>query len=289
MIIKYPKLFPDDPALKLEFETLDTSDTPNIEFHIDPRKDFVRENNKKYICLNLELPNSFALVDGRNDNILYYEKLYDKILTICPYTVKIRNKVLGKELYQYCYFPSPSSWNRENDKEFDIIYTGSGSEFIIPNGFEKYNYKVVNQHPCKYLTDMNVDFSSKLDLISKSKITIVHNILNLNKCDLNFDTHNYFEYRSEKLGFPIQTQHKSRVIEAARCKSLLLCKEDDFNLIEDLFVENEDFIYFNDENFNEKVDHILENYDDYQFMIENAFNKIETKYNIKNFYNDLIR
>lgn len=288
MKIIYPNLFQDDPALKLNFESLDTSDTPNIEFHIDPRKDFFREKNKKYYCLDFELPNGFIGDSGRNDSINFYEKNYDKIFTICPYTVKLRNNFLGKNLYQYVYFPSPNELNRENSKIYDVFYAGSGSDYILNDEILKYNYRAINQIPNKYITNIGVSFNEKMDMVSKSKITIVHNIINVEKFQFNFDTTHYFDIRKTKLPFKHITQHKSRVIEAARCKSLILCKEDDFNIIEDFFTPNVHFIYFNNENLGEKLTDILNNYNDYTHIIENAFKKINECYGINNFYKEFI-
>jgi len=287
MKILYPNLFPDDPALKLNFEVLETSDTPNIEFHIDPRN-FTREPNIKYYCLDFELPNGFIGDPGRNDAINLHEKSYDKIFTICPYTVKIRNKFLQKELYHYVFFPSPFEWNKSNEKIYDVFYAGSGSDYILNDEILKFKYKAINQIKNKYITDTNVSFDEKLNLISKSKITIVHNIINIEKFSLNFDTSQYFNIGQTKLPFKHLTQHKSRVIEASRCKSLILCKEDDFNIIEDFFTPNVHFIYFNNENLGEKLTEILNNYSNYTHIIENAFKKVNECYGINNFYKKYI-
>lgn len=286
MKVVYPNLFPDDPALKLNFESLDTSDSDNIILHIDPRNDFEREPNKKYYCLDFELPNGFLV--GKNDYINFYEKNYDKIFTICPYTVKKRNKALGKELYQYVYFPSNSNWNRINEKDIDVIYVGSGSEFILDDSILKFNYRVINKFGGQYNTDMDINFNDKLNLISRSKISIVHNLLNINSFNLSNNESDFFEIRNKVVGFNSLTQHKSRVFESARCRTLLLCKEDDFNIIEDFFEPNVDFLYYNKNNLGEKIQHILDNYNEYQYMIENAFLKVSNNYDINNFYKNYI-
>jgi hypothetical protein len=286
MKVVYPNIFPDDPTLKLNFESLDTSDSDNIILHIDPRNDFEREPNKKYYCLDLELPNGFLVI--KNDYINFYENKYDKIFTICPYTVKKRNKALGRELYQYVYFPSNSNWNRINEKDIDVIYVGSGAEWILNDSILKFNYRVINKFGGKYVTEDYVNFDEKHDLISRSKIAIVHNILNVDSWPNLTEYDDFFEVRSEVVGFKTITQQKSRIVEAARCRTLLLCKEDDFNIIEDFFTPNVDFIYFNNNNLGEKIEHILNNYDDYQYMIENAFLKVSNNYDIHNFYQNYI-
>ena len=105
------------------------------------------------------------------------------------------------------------------------------------------------------------DQLEKLNLISKSKITIVHNL-----------TGNY------------TPQLKSRPFEAALCKSLILCKKDDWNFIEEWFVEGEDFLYYNDSNdLKLLIDNILNNYDSYSNMIENSYNKAINNYTTRKF------
>jgi hypothetical protein len=286
MIVRNPIIFPEDPVLSLNFDSINTCDTDNIELHIDGR-DFIKEEGKIYYSLDFELPNGFLIPHVRELNINIYEKKYDKIFTICPHTVKIRNKVLGKELYQYTYYPSPYSWTTINEKIYDVIYVGGGSDYFLDDRIKKYNYLVVNRYNEIYTNVYNVTFREKLDLISKSKVAIVHNIIRADFFDYRIGEE--FIKTSDFLGYPAITQHKSRVIEAARCKSLILCKEDGFNIIEDFLTPNIDFIYFNEYNFTEVLDDVLLNYEKYQFIIENAFNKVENFYNIKNFYEDYIK
>lgn len=281
--------FDQDPALRLGFENIDTSDSENVILHIDGffdkgYCDFEKESNKKYFCLDFELPNNFGVESRKLATVNIYEKKYDKIFTICPYTAKIRNKILEKNVYEYVYYPSPKSWNRENNKEIDICYFGSNSDLILNDSILNYNHLVVNRNGGKYCNKHNVSFDEKMEIISKSKITIVHNILFFK----GVADQNFFEVRNKLLGTNIITQHKSRVIEAARCKSLMLCREDDFNIIEDFFTPNEDFLYYNNDNLSEILNNVLTNYEDFKFIVENAYEKVNNKYDIKNFYKDYI-
>ena len=282
MIIKYPNIFPEDPALKLQFNNELLESLMDVELHIDVRM-FSREPNKKYYCLDLETPNSFVFDQTRNDYINHYEKLYDRIITICPFTAKLRNESLGKELYSYGYFPSSSNWNRDHKKEFDLIYMGSGTDWFLDDRILKYSHVVINAHGRHYTTHPNLSFNEKMDMVSKSRITLVHNQINCSHIYPQEGTDNFYKIINNRL-----TQHKSRVVEAARAKSLILCKKDDFNIIEDLFIPNQDFVYYNDDNFDEVVSEILNNYSDYQFMIDNAFKKVSTQYDIKNFVEKFI-
>jgi len=292
MKVKLPIIFEEDPINFLNFESIDTSDTENIELHIDCR-DFVKEEGKLYFSLDFELPNGFTVQHVRHEYLNIYENKYDKIFTICPYTVKKRNKFLGRELYEYCYYPSPTSWTTKNEKIYDLIYAGSFSNYFVPNEILNYNYIVINRNGGMYTNVSNISFKEKLELISKSKIAIVHNTLPQVNIDsfndgLGYSHEHFIEIGGSNGGISI-TQHKSRIIEAARCRTLLLCRKDSFNIIEDFLEPDVDFIYFDDNNFKLIVDDILKNYESYQPMIESAYNKIDKLYNIKNFYENYIQ
>jgi hypothetical protein len=292
MKVKLPIIFEQDPINFLNFESIDTSDTDNIELHIDCR-DFIKEENKLYFSLDFELPNGFTVAHVRHEYLNIYENKYDKIFTICPHTVKKRNEFLGRNLYEYCYYPSPITWTTKNEKIYDLIYAGSFSNYFVPNEIINYNYIVINRLGGMYTNISDVSFQEKLDLISKSKIAIVHNSLpqvNVNSFNdgLGYSHEDFIKVGSSN-GGPSITQHKSRVIEAARCRTLLLCRKDSFNIIEDFLTPNVDFIYFDDDNFKDIVDDILANYENYYPMIESAYNKVENLYNIKNFYKDYVQ
>jgi hypothetical protein len=282
MIVKYPNIFPEDPALKIEFPPHILDQHPNVELHIDVRK-FEREPNKKYYCLDFELPNGFVFGDTRDDYIRYYEKSYDKIITICPFTVKKRNEFIGRELYEYTYYPSSSNWDYESkEKTNDLIYAGSGTDWFLNDDILNYKRIIINKENRKYSTHSNVSFDEKMKLISQSKISLTHNIIDCTHItDKSVD--NFYNIKSDTL-----TQHKSRIIESARCKTLILCKKDEFNIIEDWFVPNEDFIYYDDNNFNKIVNEILNNYENYSKIIQSAYNKVKNLYSVNNFVRDFI-
>ena len=53
-----------------------------------------------------------------------------------------------------------------------------------------------------------------------------------------------------------------------------MCKRDHWNIIEDYYTPGEDFIYFNENSELEGlIKDILNNYKDYEHIIENAYNK----------------
>lgn len=188
------------------------------------------------------------------------------IYTICP--PKITNRVKRK----FSFFPVdfelvPSDF----DKKYDVIYAGFAlaphvNEIlsVIPN----YNYRFISFNKQTGLeTDVNIGYLEKLKLISETKISIIHNLTGT--------------------GTP---QLKSRPFESAFCKSLILCKEDNWNIINEWFEKDKEYISYKDANdLRSKIDNILSNFDDYQFIIENAHRKAINNYTSKHFVENLLK
>jgi spore maturation protein CgeB len=83
-------------------------------------------------------------------------------------------------------------------------------------------------------------------------------------------------------------QLKSRVFEAAFSRSLILCKRDQFNVIEKYFEPNKEFIYYEND-LEDKIKEVLSNYQDYEQIIENAFQRAEKNYTTKAFVNNYLK
>ena len=110
----------------------------------------------------------------------------------------------------------------------------------------------------------NENYVEKLEIVSKSKASIVHNRLNH--------------------GMP---QLKSRSFESAFCKSLILCRKDNFPLtMETWFTEGKHFLYY--ENLEETLTHVLANYSDYHDMIEETYQYAMNRYTCKHFVQDFL-
>jgi spore maturation protein CgeB len=83
-------------------------------------------------------------------------------------------------------------------------------------------------------------------------------------------------------------QLKSRVFEAAFSRSLILCKRDPFNVIENFFEPEEEFVYFDEGELKEKLVDILLNYEKYLPIIENAYVKAVNQYTTEEFFNQYL-
>jgi hypothetical protein len=63
----------------------------------------------------------------------------------------------------------------------------------------------------------------------------------------------------------------------------MLVLKDDYNIVEDWFKPNQDFIYYERGNLISTIKNCLENYDKYTDLIESAHQKLMTKYTTSNF------
>jgi hypothetical protein len=209
-----------------------------------------------------DLPKFFFSTEEQTwskDSTDKYVPHVNKIFTICP------SKITNRDKRKDVFFPIdenmiPTKW----DKEYDIVYAGyanAGHVAEIVSILNDYNYRYISFSQNGMVTNVGVTYSEKLDILSKCKISLIHNLAGN--------------------GTP---QLKSRAFESAATKSIILCKKDEWNIIEDWFEEGKDFLYFiSTEDLKEKINHILSNYEEYQFMIDNAYNKLVNNYTTKHF------
>ena len=78
-------------------------------------------------------------------------------------------------------------------------------------------------------------------------------------------------------------QIKQRLFEAAFCRSLILCRKDEFNVVEQFFSPEIEFVYYEEDRLAERISEILSNFELYQPIIDNAFKKATAEYTTKRF------
>jgi hypothetical protein len=160
------------------------------------------------------------------------------------------------------------------------------------------------------VTHHNVTYRDKLRLISQSKVSLIHNTLSvvndymisqLHKVDGYAENEafvmipsklNRIHYLKKRIGLNAEIQVpqlKSRVFEAAFLRSLMLVRKDSFNIIENYFKPNEDFIYYEDNNLVSRLSEIVENYESYAHIVENAYNKAINNYTTKHFFEKFLK
>jgi len=278
----------DDPLYYFNFQRFEDSTDDFYLFLGDVYQPLLSNDykDKPRVVLSLEEPN-FCTPGHHVDTF----NQTDLVLSLCPYTSETLNN------RQFVFFPYPESLIKDKfDKEYDIIYTGHYHGSLIPSfvkTISQFNYRFVKYQPDPLVTNPGCSYLEKLDLYSKSKISLVHNLLFPNMGDVprykqfpNADKNKAFEL----LDYGLMPQIKSRLLEAAFNKSLILCFKDRWNVIEYLFEPNKEFIYFdNNDDLKEKINYILNNYSEFTHVIEAAYNKAVNNYTTYHFYEKYLK
>jgi glycosyl transferase family 1 len=244
-------------------------------------------HNRKIVYLELEEPNRF-FVNVNWFNHFEYDKYFSKVFSICPYTTEWYNKIYNSD-HTHTFIPIRHQ-PQNTEKSFDIIYAGHIYEGNIETdvmALKDFNYRVVSNSDHPITTNKSATNEEKLKLISQAKISLTHNLLYPTTDHINFikTIPRYNENEAfSLLDRGIVPQIKGRTFEAALCKSLILCQRDQFNIIEKYFEPNKEFIYYDKENAKEQIKDILNNYDQYLPVIENAYIKAQN-YTTEAFFN----
>lgn len=279
--------------------------------------------DKKIVYWQGEEPNRLMSPDPvfRGDE---YDTLFYKELTVCPYTAKWLNNIQGTKRREVVFVPiNEEKVPPKTEKKYDIIYVGNiNSRELVKNikiiskfnyrliarshniGFLSWlKYKILKSHKKnKYITDYDVSYREKMRLLSETKISLVHGVLwctgknlravwNTPKIEKNeafslIPKKTWFNYlwsfvsRKEY----IVPQLKTRFVESAATRSLMLCRKDPFNIIERYYTPNVDFIYYEDGKLKEKIQEILNNWGKYEHIIENSYKKTIREYTTQAFF-----
>ena len=279
------------------------------------RLNYLRENEEtKIILFNNWAPCEYAQRNIKKGiNSIQSEDKFDYILTICKYTAKWRNLNSEKRRYIHTFYPFdvgiiPPKMN----KKYDAIYHGGihGREHVMAmRAIMETNYRFssldygINRLTRRYLrhaTDINLPFKEKIEKIAECKISICFNLIHVSYKHYQ----NIMAYRHELpvgseffdglelhhilKNYPwvgVLPQFKTRVHEAAISRCVNLVYRDPWNVIEDYYEKDKEFIYFeNEEDLREKIQYILKNWDGdhIQELLESAYQKA-MRYTTKNF------
>lgn len=254
---------------------------------------------------NINIPKKILFVTEENyDFQLIENSNFDKVLIIHKGVDVWRNSEIGKNLYEYVYFPIPESIAYSNvkfeEKEYDVAYAGHiGPQQTWVNQLlnvikhKKYAFISATKNP--YVTHFNVSYREKIETLHKSKVAIVHNVhfcditqsnitlrngmlANIEiykRCDSWFNKE-IGEWRSTR------PELKTRMFEAAASGCIPLVLEDEVRSLENFFLPNEDFIYFNNSNLDKILSEVLNNYEIYRHIAVSAKEKCK-KYTDKEF------
>lgn len=271
--------YPEDPVKYFDFDKLN-----NINFyyglqHHEP------EPGRYNIILDLEMP---QFHDGRID---HYNK-FDKVLCLCPYNCELINRKNNFNKWIPVFFPTNTQYSFPNEiKTHNVCYFGLTRNPIItdmtkiadPHGLVTGRYGGI---PHEKITHQNLNYYDKMKLIASSKINLIHNTLYLpTTCFPDVIISKYYDCEAYKY---LETdnyypQLKSRGFEAAFNKSLMLVLKDRFNVFEKWFEPEKEFIYFTIETLDEQLKEILSNYNNYQHVIDRAYDKAINNYTTQHF------
>ena len=264
-----------------------------------------RIKKKKVARLEFEEPNKFFIGEDFNS----YDNDFYKIFTICPFTADFINAQQGNQRRVSIFFPFNDKYiPQTTEKKYDIIYTGHLHPKPILHDVKlmsRFNYRLVSNSKHDLVTNRGVSYEEKIGLIAQSRITLVHNLLyptfshlrniwcyakwqdNLAFSELP-TLRNVSRFFLNREGMMVP-QLKSRPFEAAFSKSLILCKKDPFNVIENYFEPEKEFIYYEEGHLVETISDILHSYADYQPVIDRAFERAQKEYSSEAFFNKFLR
>lgn len=294
IVSNFSNNYDEDPVRFFDFERFKNNINKEIIFFYGNPPDTTIYEKSEFKKILLTLEEQYFDQEGFEDpgKTYVYEDHVEQILTIIP------TRLHKLEKREYVFFPFNKQYiPGDAEKEFDICYTGFANvsfmhEFLKIISNYKYAFVSFKENitiknyisdPKKYLRKKlkpgkydfpnilvnypNLTYIQKLEIVSKSKISLVHNLLNN--------------------GMP---QLKSRTFEAAFCKSLMLVYEDNHNIVKDWFEEDLHFITFkNSIDLKEKIEYIISNYNNFQEIVNDAYEHALENYTVERFVNKYLK
>tara|TARA_R110000787_G_scaffold14880_7_gene45787 strand:- start:85 stop:1038 length:954 start_codon:yes stop_codon:yes gene_type:complete len=241
----------------------------------EPYKDY-----KRRCLLALWSPCEFTSNTG-----YYHFDHYDfftDVYCVCPFTCKFMNEHYGYEKFKYIPYPFTNrSVSEFGNYDADCSWMGSihGQDHISAvETMLNFEYKFLTsqrntwmRHSLEFnaCTHVMLPNDEKLVELSKSRSSLSFNMIYMSPSSKRNDFQAF-----ERFDEGIMPQFKVRNHEIASSKSLLLVKKDPWNLIEDFYKPEKEFIYF--ENFDELHDiikDVSENFENYENIIESAYTR----------------
>ena len=267
----------------------------------DETKKSEYENYSKKYFINTAMP--CDIIGGYID--ILKQSYFNEVFTICPYTANVLNTTPNKitdTVYTPICFPFKEKYFNKyksvtiSDKEKDVIYYGNlhhSLYYDLIKSISKFNYafSTISHHNqteemTKLITHYNISSEEKWDLLSKCKMSVAFNLIFLRadqisnlKSTSNIEAFKGIDKVYETAMMP---QFKTRMVEAAACKTLMLMYKDNWNVIEEWFEPNKHFLYW--ETFEELetlIKDVSDNYEKYWHIVE-AANEHVQQYSIEN-------
>ena len=299
--------YPDDINKKLCFEDYSTMSPTEALFvgigctELEQVISYMQPFGRR-IYVNLEHP--CTLYGGPNAlglGPVEQQRLFHEVYTICPYTAEWLNALDVGTIFRAMPYPHHLRHDVYEgvEKDYDVAYCGlvhseEIASYIRTMSKFKYYFSSITRHNRvssvnELVTHQNVPINEKWDHLARSKIAIIQNNLYLNRDQIENikKLPRWEENRAfSEIESGLLPQLKSRTVESAFCRALMLVKRDPWNVIEEWFVEGEDFVYFdNTEDLEGKIHTILDEWEEYEDLVASAHHKVKTKYNTQHIFN----
>lgn len=300
VLFKNTSEYKEGPTEKFNWKSLE-NEKSNLLFAygVDAGYRMDRPDGFKHtVYYEAEEPNGFTFGKLPHDRGNWDLNYWTKILHPCPYSVKWENEVYNTDKFKTCNLFFDSDYNKENEKTHSVCYVGGLHGHLGENIFsdiantisEIPNHRIVSWTQNPLVTDFNVTYNEKLIINSKTKITVIANLLQQThemgrqQADIkrlpNWQNNEAFKM----IDYGIMPQIKGRVLEAAACKSLALVLYDEWNVIENFFTPNVHFLYYNQGELKERIFECLSNWEYCEKIISNMYDHYMQNYTIKKVY-----
>ena len=247
----------------------------------------------------------YSLNDVERRESLAIGDHFDEIYSTCPYSAEWMNLIHGYDKYRPAIFPHNMQWaagTAEYEKVVDVMYWGN-----LPNGaadvrhimetIPKFKYAFftlghgLTPELLSYATGIRVPRTEMWGVLRHTKIMVTSNLLYLTDAEVEsvkqidrWEENKAFAHLDQKL----MPQIKTRPIEAIFNKTLVLLKEDPWHIFDYWFEPGEDFLYYkNNEDLEEVISEITTNWEKYQHIPQNAYNKATQLYTTERLYRDI--
>ena len=208
------------------------------------------ENYSKKYFINTAMP--CEIIGGYVD--ILKQSYFDEVLTICPYTANVLNY-----------------GNLHHNLYYDLIRSISKFNYAF-SAISHYNQ---TEEIANLITHFNIPSQEKWDLISKCKMSVGFNLIFLREDQISNlkSTQNIKAFKGIDKVYEtaMMPQFKTRMVEAAACKTLMLMYKDNWNVIEEWFEPNKHFLYWETfEQLEVLIKDVSDNYEKYWHIVEAA-------------------
>ena len=233
------------------------------------------------------------IINGYNDT--QKQEYFTHVFTICPYTADVLNCSTRAKYIPICFPYQENNFEKYSnitieDKNLDVMYYGQIHHPLYNDLLDviskfKYAFTTISGHGItpqsqRLITHYNLSTIKKWDLLSRSKTCVGFNRLFLDDNHIqklkNIPNIEKFKNIQEIYATKTMPQMKTRMIEAANTKTLMLMHKDSWNVIEHWFEPNKHFIYW--DTFKELKDILVDvkdNYEKYWPIVECAHGHVK--------------